>query len=105
MNTWNKLFDILQVLNPQSDEDIIRKDEGRWDDICHYMAVLQEDSVDADEGISDMIRLLREIYDDKLGDSGDRGNSLCMKIDKELMKYGIDLTEEAIDFTDIKEDE
>ena len=57
------------------------------------MAILQEDRVDADEGISDMIRLLREIYDDKLGDSGDRGNSLCMKIEKELIKYGIDLTD------------
>ena len=54
MNTWNKLFDILQVLNPQSDsytnvlnvssdldEDIIREDEERWDDICHYMAIIE----------------------------------------------------------------
>ena len=41
MNTWNKLFDILQVLNPQSDEDIITKDEGRWDDICYYMDILK----------------------------------------------------------------
>ena len=96
MNTWNKLFDILQVLNPQSDEYYKGGElpaEEQWDDICHYMDVLKEDRVDADEGISDMIRLLREIYDDKLVDSGDRGNSLCMKIEKELIKYGIDLTD------------
>ena len=54
MNTWNKLFDVLQVLNPQSDsytnvlnvssdldEDIIREDEERWDDICYYMDILK----------------------------------------------------------------
>ena len=55
MNTWNKLFDILQVLNPQSDsytnerkikpsvpDDIVQKaDDERWDDICYYMAVIE----------------------------------------------------------------
>ena len=54
MSEWEKLFDILQVLNPQSDsytnvlnvssdldEDIIREDEERWDDICHYMAIIE----------------------------------------------------------------
>jgi len=97
MSEWNKLFDILQVLNPQSDsytnvlnisseidEDIIKEDEEQWDDICHYMDVLKEDSVDADEGISSMIRLLRDIHD---------GNTDTPKEDirKELMKYGIDL--------------
>jgi|TARA_R100000084_G_scaffold107208_2_gene66735 hypothetical protein len=97
MNTWNKLFDILQVLNPQSylytnvinissevDKDIIKEDEKRWDDICHYMDILKEDRVDADEGISSMIRLLRDIYD---------GNTDTPKNDirNELIKYGIDL--------------
>ena len=56
MNEWNKLFDILQVLNPQSDsytnerkvkphvpDNIVEKyDEERWDDICHYMALIKE---------------------------------------------------------------
>tara|TARA_R100001510_G_C7633222_1_gene191785 strand:- start:703 stop:1050 length:348 start_codon:yes stop_codon:yes gene_type:complete len=105
MNTWNKLFDILQVLNPQSDSytsvinlsalvstllkqevevDRIEEDEERWDDICHYMDILKEDRVSADESISSMIRLLRDIYD---------GNTDTPKEDirKELMKYGIDL--------------
>ena len=97
MSEWNKLFDILQVLNPQSDsytnvlnisseidEDIIKEDEERWDDICHYMDILKEDRVSADESISSMIRLLRDIHD---------GNTDTPKEDirKELMKYGIDL--------------
>ena len=54
MSEWNKLFDILQVLNPQSDsytnvlnisseidEDIIKEDEEQWDDICYYMDILK----------------------------------------------------------------
>ena len=54
MSEWNKLFDILQVLNPQSDsytnvlnisseidEDIIKEDEERWDDICYYMDIIK----------------------------------------------------------------
>ncbi len=105
MNTWNKLFDILQTLNPQSDSytsvinlsalvstllkqevevDRIEEDKERWDDICHYMDILKEDRVSADESISSMIRLLRDIHD---------GNTDTPKKDirKELMKYGIDL--------------
>ena len=54
MSEWNKLFDILQVLNPQSylytnvinissevDKDIIKEDEERWDDICYYMDIIK----------------------------------------------------------------
>ena len=54
MSEWSKLFDILQVLNPQSDlytnvlnisseidEDIIKEDEEQWDDICYYMDILK----------------------------------------------------------------
>ena len=43
---WEKLFDILQVLNPESDkwisfkEDVIDAEE-RWEDICYYMSVIQ----------------------------------------------------------------
>jgi len=87
MNTWNKLFDILQVLNPQGVHLIdfkTKEDEKRWDNICHYMDILKEDRVSADESISSMIRLLRDIHD---------GNTDTPKEDirKELMKYGIDL--------------
>ena len=41
------------------------------------------------------IELLKEIYWDKVADSGDRGSSICRKIDTLLYKeYGIDLDEE-----------
>jgi hypothetical protein len=87
MSEWNKLFDILQVLNPQSDEYYKGGElpaEEQWDDICHYMDILKQDRVSADEDISSMIRLLRDIHD---------GNTDTPKEDirKELMKYGIDL--------------
>ena len=45
---WEKLFDILQVLNPESDKYIkpyhtIDEEESttRWEDICFYMDLLK----------------------------------------------------------------
>ena len=40
-DSWEKLFDILQVLNPESDKTITYKDEYLWDDICYYMDLLK----------------------------------------------------------------
>ena len=37
---WERLFDILQALNPESDKFEIKEDisdsEDRWQDICYY---------------------------------------------------------------------
>ena len=43
---WERLFDILQALNPESDkwisfkEDVIDA-EDRWEDICYYMSIIK----------------------------------------------------------------
>ena len=45
MSGWEKLFQILQILNPESDafklqvEDAVDEDIAieRWEDICYYM--------------------------------------------------------------------
>ena len=42
MEYWEKLFDILQVLNPESDKPSPHcldepEDTERWEDICYYM--------------------------------------------------------------------
>jgi hypothetical protein len=41
MTEWEKLFSILQKLNPESDKFNIKEDisdsEERWEDICYYM--------------------------------------------------------------------
>ena len=38
---WERLFNILQALNPESDKFEIKEDisdsEDRWEDICYYM--------------------------------------------------------------------
>jgi hypothetical protein len=43
---WEKLFDILQALNPESDKFEIKEDisdsEDRWEDICYYMDLIKE---------------------------------------------------------------
>jgi len=49
MKDWEKLFEILQVLNPESDmcklyvEDNIDKEINteRWEDICYYMDTIK----------------------------------------------------------------
>ena len=49
MNDWEKLFEILQALNPESDmcklyvEDNIDKEINteRWEDVCFYMDKLK----------------------------------------------------------------
>ena len=42
---WERLFDILQALNPESDKFEIKEDisdsEDRWQDICYYMDTLK----------------------------------------------------------------
>ena len=42
---WEKLFDILQVLNPESDKCMLHtnvtKNVERWEDICYYMSVIK----------------------------------------------------------------
>ena len=42
---WERLFDILQALNPESDKFEIKEDisdsEDRWEDICYYMDSLK----------------------------------------------------------------
>ena len=42
---WERLFDILQALNPESDKFQIKEDisdsEDRWEDICYYMSVIK----------------------------------------------------------------
>ena len=42
---WERLFDILQALNPESDKFEIKEDisdsEDRWEDICYYMDTLK----------------------------------------------------------------
>ena len=50
---WDKLFDILQVLNPESDKCLLPHpiNPDMWDDICYYMSLLQpEKSTDILEG-------------------------------------------------------
>ena len=44
--TWEKLFDILQVLNPESDKTITDETEYLWDDICYYMDLLKPEDKD-----------------------------------------------------------
>ena len=43
---WERLFDILQALNPESDKFEIKEDisdsEDRWQDICYYMDLIKE---------------------------------------------------------------
>ena len=48
MSEWEKVFDILQVLNPESDKYIkpyhtIDQEEAteRWEDICYYMDTIK----------------------------------------------------------------
>jgi len=45
MENWEKLFDILQVLNPESDKCMlhsnVNKNTERWEDICYYMATIE----------------------------------------------------------------
>tara|TARA_R100001594_G_scaffold39300_1_gene70834 strand:+ start:22385 stop:22549 length:165 start_codon:yes stop_codon:yes gene_type:complete len=49
MRDWEKLFEILQALNPESDkflvdhESALDEDESteRWEDICFYMDLLK----------------------------------------------------------------
>tara|TARA_R100001443_G_scaffold111166_1_gene123739 strand:- start:462 stop:629 length:168 start_codon:yes stop_codon:yes gene_type:complete len=51
MNNWEKLFQILQILNPESDafklqvEDAVDEDIAieRWEDICYYMDLIKEE--------------------------------------------------------------
>ena len=42
---WERLFDILQALNPDSDKFEIKEDisdsEDRWQDICYYMDTIK----------------------------------------------------------------
>ena len=42
---WEKLFDILQVLNTESDKCMLHtnvtKNVERWEDICYYMSVIK----------------------------------------------------------------
>ena len=42
---WERLFDILQALNPESDKFEIKEDisdsEDRWEDICYYMDLIK----------------------------------------------------------------
>lgn len=42
---WERLFDILQALNPESDKFEIKEDisdsEDRWQDICYYMDTIK----------------------------------------------------------------
>tara|TARA_R100001463_G_scaffold6332_6_gene20893 strand:+ start:3697 stop:3894 length:198 start_codon:yes stop_codon:yes gene_type:complete len=42
---WERLFDILQALNPESDKFEIKENisdsEDRWEDICYYMSVIK----------------------------------------------------------------
>ena len=42
---WERLFDILQALNPESDKFEIKEDisdsEDRWQDICYYMDTMK----------------------------------------------------------------
>ncbi len=47
-----------------------------------------------DEDISELIRLLKDIYSHTLCGSGDRSNYPCPQIEKLLIGYGIDLREE-----------
>ena len=50
---WDKLFDILQVLNPESDKCLLPHpiNPDMWDDICYYMSLLQpEKNTDILEG-------------------------------------------------------
>ena len=45
MNDWEKLFEILQALNPESDNYLKPYDEEvatiRWEDVCFYMDKLK----------------------------------------------------------------
>ena len=45
-NDWERLFDILQAFNPESDKFQIKEDisdsEDRWEDICYYMDLIKE---------------------------------------------------------------
>jgi hypothetical protein len=57
MNEWDKLFDILQVLNPISDwykkaKVTYINEQDRWDDICYYMDALKPGD---DEGICEEV--------------------------------------------------
>ena len=42
---WERLFDILQALNPESDKFEIKEDisdsDDRWQDICYYMDTIK----------------------------------------------------------------
>ena len=42
---WERLFDILQALNPESDKFEIKENisdsEDRWEDICYYMDLIK----------------------------------------------------------------
>tara|TARA_R100000781_G_scaffold29996_1_gene21994 strand:- start:291 stop:494 length:204 start_codon:yes stop_codon:yes gene_type:complete len=42
---WERLFGILQALNPESDKFEIKEDisdsEDRWEDVCYYMDSLK----------------------------------------------------------------
>ena len=46
---WEKLFDILQALNPESDKFEIKEDvsdsEDRWADICYYMDLIKPEEL------------------------------------------------------------
>lgn len=49
MSDWEKLFQILQTLNPESDKYVkpyhtIDEEEStkRWEDICYYMDLIKE---------------------------------------------------------------
>ena len=47
---WEKLFDILQVLNPVSGKESPHsleepEDEERWDDICYHMDLIKPEEI------------------------------------------------------------
>jgi hypothetical protein len=53
MSDWEKLFQILQTLNPESDKYVkpyhtIDEEEStkRWEDICYYMDLIKEKGED-----------------------------------------------------------
>ena len=64
---WDKLFDILQVLNPESDKCLLPHpiNPDMWDDICYYMSLLQPEEEEKEEMFEERDRAM-ERYTSKL---------------------------------------